>query len=73
MVLFIGVLNRSFDKMYPAAVEEAQIMLLSRQQAVVIKAYIVMEPCKQFKSLLQQLLILQSSIASSRSPFIATM
>lgn len=54
-------------------VEEAQIILLSRQQIIVIKAYIVTEPCKQFKSLLWQLLVLQFCIASSRSPFIASM
>lgn len=37
-------------------VEEARIILLSRQQIIVTKAYIVTEPCKQFKSLLRQLL-----------------
>lgn len=48
-------------------VEEAQVMLLCRQQIIVIKAYIVTQPCRQFKSLLLQLLVLQSSISSSRS------
>lgn len=71
MVVFTGVLNHSFDEMYLnypvslAMVEEAQIILLSRQQIIVTKAYIVTEPCKQFKSLLRQLLVLQFCIASS--------
>lgn len=57
VVVAIGVLNCSVDEGY---------LNYFRQQIIVIRASVGAEPCKQFKSLLQQLLVLQFSIACSR-------